>query len=142
MTEHVRGQSPQPRRIESLQQEELDHFYAVPGWRIWSRSIFSRGEYREAFEQAAAKPLAIMVAPDRPGYQRLWDRQEINQTAKIPSFFRGSGTFDRPSFLLEPLTGEEVQRIDEVGETSGPVGSIDKSNEIFRPGDLRKIFER
>lgn len=132
---------PTPRSIEDLQQHEYEQYLAVPGWRIWSISIFSSEKYERAFNQAAKKPLAIRIYHDRLGYQEVWDRREVNRRAKTPIFFRGSGSFDRPSFLLEPLTEEEVKIIDEHGEAPGPIGSKDKSNELFQSSDLRDVLE-
>lgn len=130
------------RNIESLQAEEWDQFYAVPAWRIWIINTFSPREYRLAFDQAATRPSAIIIHPGRPGYQRVWDRYEVNRPAKTPLVFRGPGTLDLPSFLLEPLTEEEVEKINKDGRVPGPSGSVDKLNEFFKPEDLRKILDR
>lgn len=139
LSEHDRTHRPQPRNIESLLPEEQDQFLAVFGWRIWIISIFSGKEYKRPV-QAAVKPLAIMIRPDRFGYQVVWDRYEENQPAKTPKSFRGPDIPDRPSFLLEPLTEKEVQKLDEQGKVSVLNGS--RQNGLLKPEDLRKILDR
>lgn len=140
LLEQDRIHRPQPRKIETLRPGEQDQFLAVPSWWIWIISRFSGEEYKKAFDQAAAKPSAIMIYPDRFGYQEVWDKYEEDFPAKTPRGFRGPSILERPSFLLEPLTEEEVQRIDGQGKVSGQNGF--RQNGLFKPEDLRKIFVR
>lgn len=141
MTEQDREQRPQPRNIDTLQPAELEQYYAVPGWRVWSRSIFANNkDYRTAFDQAAEKPLALICHERNRGYGTLYHWEADTQDKpRLPLFANG---LDMPSFLLEPLSEDEVKRIDEQGETPDPLRSIDKPNELFRPEDLRRIAER
>ena len=133
--------SPQPRLIDGLLPEELEPYLNVPGWRIWRHTIFDQGTYLKALETAATKPLALNVIPDGMGYFEVWDRNEEGREVKTSILFRGSDTFDRPGFLLEPLSEEEVYRIDEQGKLPRPSRTVDKTVELFREGDFRKLFE-
>lgn len=129
-----------PRNTDQLKPFELAMCLSVPGWRIWQRSIFESQEYGEAAELAESKPLALCFAVDGKGHQDIWDKYMEVTGREIPIIFRDSATFDRPSFVLEPLTIEEVRIIDENGEAPGPLGSVDKPNEILRPNDLKRIL--
>lgn len=144
MVDREKEQRPQPRAIESIRPEERGQLYGVVAWRIWDHSIFSGWdkEYAKAYDEAAGKPLAIQIQPDKLGYYTVWNRHEINSKHKTPLLACDPGVLDRPSFLLEPLTTKEVARIDELGEAPGPIGSTDRSNELFRSNDLKNIFER
>ncbi len=129
-----------PRDIGSIQPDEYDQYCVVLGWRIWKRNIHTNQKYFEAAEEAAKKPQTLRIPLDGKGYQFIWNKTEVGQPVKIPALFRGTGTFDRPHFLLEPLTDDEVAVIDQNGVGPGPLGSTDKPQELLRPVELRRIF--
>jgi len=146
MTEQDRPQPPQSRDIDSLQPEEYQRYYQVPGWRIWERNISDalseRSEERKtALETIEANPLALAVRTDGKGYYYVDNKMDEITGRHISILFNGPGTFDRSWYMLEPLTAEQVSKIDEEGEASGPLGSTDKPHEILRPEDLKNILE-
>lgn len=133
-------EEPGLREIDSLKPEEQEQYLAVPGWRIWLRSIwdYQDPEYSEAINEAETKPLALVVCrDDSSAYPLLADKYYQSRGKPRPPLF---GTRDLPSFLLEPLSEEEVRRIDESGEVPAPLGTIDKPNEILHPAELRELF--
>lgn len=137
-----RPEKSKPKSISELSSEEREDYFNVPGWRVWPRNIFSRDEYIEAAREAEEKPLALLSHQGEGGegydlYNTLLGR--LQKAQNIPIIF-GRGSTDLPSFLLEPLTEEEVQRIDDEGEAPGPLGSTDRPKELLRPNDLRALF--
>ncbi len=128
MAERI-GKGPQPRNIDSLRPAELDQYYAVQGWRIRSRSIHGSKVEGDAFNQAVAKPLALVCREGNRGYDIL-SHWESDKTGRPSLPFLSNG-FDMPSFLLEPLSEDEVKEAEKQGE----------ADKLLRPDDIRKILK-
>lgn len=140
-----------PRHINTVRAEEADQYLAITGWRIWVRNIFDGlspkgAEYLAGANDAGAKDLALICSQFGRGYAYVYRKLDAIERALHPNRPRlpfggpGSGATDMPWYLLEPLTQEEVAKIDELGEVPGPVGSIDRPDELLRPDELQRIF--
>lgn len=131
--------SQMPRDIDSIFPNEWKKYCAVLGWRIWALTENS-ALYPEAMALADSKPLTLksrvtdqgrgfklydlLLTRYRPAYQDIFGRESI----KMPDFF------------LEPLSEDEVRRIDEERQVPGPHETTDHPHELLRPEDLIKVF--
>lgn len=134
-----------PISINDIQPEEVDQYGAILGWRIWQRNIFSREPYSSAANEAQAKKMALLSRQFDKGYVYIYHKLEQLEMKANPGrprmpFGPGAAAFDMPWYVLEPLTDQEVKTIDELGEAPGPLGSIDRPNELLRPDELRRIL--
>lgn len=140
-------QRREPRNIGDVGPDEFERYYEVPGWRIWSLNIFDSPEFREASQAAESKDLALVCHEFDRGYSQIYYKYEEAERAlhpdrpRLPFGGPGSLATDQPWFLLEPLAGVELRRIDEQGEAPGLLGSIDRLNELLRPSELKDILE-
>ncbi|MBI2029613.1 hypothetical protein HYT02_04310 [Candidatus Gottesmanbacteria bacterium] len=106
MNEQDKQHQVHARDIGSLKPEEIDQCLAVPGWRIWTSSIFSshNQEYWEALQQVRQNPNALVVSPTHRGHDQL----DLQIHGVVMPFKLGA--FDVPDYILEPLDQETVDQ--------------------------------
>lgn len=127
------------KSVDSVEPQEWEKYLAVPAWRVWTRGIFEKDAYRNAADEVEANELALRSSQfDRGEAKRLYNilLGMHHRVHHIPSIF-GRGSFDLPSFVLEPLNEDQVGRIDEDGQAPGPLGSVDKPDELLRPDTFK-----
>lgn len=121
--------------IQELNEKERIEYLKVKGWRIWTWSIFGNRNYHEALKKVRENPKALIVSIYDGGLYDFLDEKTIGGV--MPFKY---GSFDVASYVLDPLSDEEVNRIDESGEAPGPLGSVDRPEELLRPHELDKFL--
>lgn len=140
---HEQGPSqPEHRDTDDIRPEEQKEYLAVPGWRIWKQTVHGRPspEWNAALAEVETKLLTLAVRVDGRGHSYVDTRYEEITGRTLPGIFKAN-SFDRPLYIIEPLTEEEVDAIDTQGEAPGPLGTTDKPHKLLRPADLQAIFE-
>ena len=121
-----------PHTTDSLHPNEYEKYIKVQGWIIWQKNLFDSEDYRKEVKEVETNPMTLKVLIDGKGYYQVWDRYQEITGRKIPSFMMGAGTFDRPSFILQPLTEEEFLKFEEKNKLS----------EVFQKSEFGKILIR
>lgn len=112
--------------LDSLPPNQYEKYLKVPGWRILESTIFDSEEQQQTIKKAESKALTLRVHVDGKGYQKIWTKYDEIRGVATSSLFRGTGTFDRPGFLLEPISDEEINEGNE--------------EDMLTPAELEKIL--